>query len=286
LTGNPGTEQIKAFILHRVFYMRKSRALTCFESSGLVHKFWKCHNSEFLLKSYDAKALYSQHTTKALKHQSLKGKVYVQAFCYMNNHVHMLCGYSEGSSHLSKFMQRAHASFGAHFNRKHNRTGKVAVERPKTPVVEDGSDAQMDVHMYIEANPLRAGIVRNLKQLRSYRFSSYQYYAYGIESHFTKGLTAPKWYLSLGDSAEDRQKNYRVLFKEYLERTGWIGKAGNRTPKEEQSRSVEEKSFMKDIGSRKFLKRRQVFYLKYRNIKDFDQELKPTEILEKFLEAT
>jgi len=142
---------MKASILQGAYCMRKSRALTCFESSGLVHKFWKCHNSEFLLKSYDAKAMYSQHTTKALKHQSIKGKVHVQAFCYMDNHVHMLCAYSEGSSHLSKFMQRAHSSFGAQYNRKHSRTGKVAVERPKTPVVEDESDAQKDVHMYIEA---------------------------------------------------------------------------------------------------------------------------------------
>jgi len=266
--------------------MRKSRALTCFESSGLVHKYWKCHNSEFLLKSYDAKAMYSQHTAKALKHQSIKGKVHIQAFCYMDNHVHMLCAYSEGSSHLSKFMQRAHSSFGAQFNRKYNRTGKVAVERPKTPVVEDESDAQMDVHMYIEANPLRAGIVRNLKQLKSYRFSSYQYYAYGIESHFTKGLSAPKWYQSLGSTTKERQKNYRVLFRDYLKRTGWIGTTGNRTQKEELSQSLEQKFFRQDVGSRKFLERRQLFYLKYLKIKEEDLNLSPSDILDKFLEAT
>jgi len=182
-------------------------------------------------------------------------------------------------------MQRAHSSFGSQYNKEHHRRGKVAIERPKTPVVQDESHAQIDVHMYIEANPLRAGIVRNLKQLQSYRFSSYQYYAHGIENRFTKGLSEPKWYRSLGKSSEERQKAYRKLFRDYLQRTGWIGQAGNRSNKEEFAQSVEQKQFMKDMGSPIFLRERKAFHLKYLKEKVNNYEFLPTEILKKLLEA-
>jgi len=229
--------------------------------------------------------MYAHHTQKALEHQSIKGSVGVQAFCYMDNHVHMLCRYLNGSVTLSKFMQRAHASFGSHYNRKHGRKGKVAIERPKTPVVEDESHLQIDVHMYIEANPLRAGMVRTLKKLKGYRFSSYQYYAHGVKNRFTKGLTEPAWYRSLGETPIERQKAYRKLFRDYLQRTGWIGKAGNRTDKEEFSQLVEQKQFIKDVGSPKFLNERKAFHLKYFKAKVDNQSLLPMEVLEKLLEA-
>jgi len=182
-------------------------------------------------------------------------------------------------------MQRSHSSFGSQYNKKHNRKGKVAIERPKTPVVEDESHHQIDVHMYIEANPLRAGMVRNLKQLRSYRYSSYQYYAHGIENRFTKGLTEPKWYQSLGVNSKERQKAYQMLFRDYLERTGWIGKAGDRTEKEEFLQFVEQKQFKKDTGSSKFLSERNSFHLKYLKVKAKHHELPSIEIFQKLLEA-
>jgi len=229
--------------------------------------------------------MYAHHTQKALEHQSIKGSVGMQAFCYMDNHVHMLCSYSKGSSSLSKFMQRAHSSFGSHYNRKHGRRGKVAIERPKTPVVEDESQLQIDVHMYIEANPLRAGMVRNLNQLKGYRFSSYQYYAHGIKNRFTKGLTEPEWYRSLGETPIGRQKAYRKLFHDYLQRTGWIGKAGERSEKEELAQMIEQKQFTKDVGSLKFLINRKSFHLKYFKAKVNNQELMPMEILQNILET-
>jgi len=229
--------------------------------------------------------MYSQHTQKALNHKTIKGMVGIQAFCYMDNHVHMLCSYSKGSVHLSKFMQRAHAGFGSQYNRKHHRKGKVAIERPRTPVVEEESQLQIDVHMYIEANPLRAGIVRNLRQLRSYRFSSYQYYAHGVENRFTKGLAHPDWYIALGVTFEERKKVYRKLFREYLQRTGWIGQAGERSEKEEFGQLIEQRQFMKDIGSQKFLNKRKLVYLKYMKEKIKNDDLLPFEILQKLLEA-
>jgi putative transposase len=101
------------------------------------------------------------------------------------------------------------------FNRVFNRSGKVANERPKTPLI-GGTESEMRVHFYIEANPIRAGMVK-LEKLRYFFWNSYRLYAHGIVDAWTKHLTPPQWYVDLGNTPEERQRAYRVLFRKYLE---------------------------------------------------------------------
>ena len=63
----------------------------------------------------------------------------------MNNHSHMLIDYWETSEDLSQFMRLSHSRFGFTYNRLHNKSGKVANERPKTPLIEDPNH-NMRVH--------------------------------------------------------------------------------------------------------------------------------------------
>ena len=248
--------------------MRVSRIEQNPESHGLVHKYWKCHNSEHLLGDIRAKNLYSKYTYKALKHKTVSGNVDIHAFCYMDNHVHMLCEYRDGVEHLSRFMRLAHGSFGLALNKALGRKGKVAIERPHTPQVEQGDSYEKEVQFYIEANPLRAGMVRTLKGLRRYRYSSYAYYAHGDQSEFTKDLTKPQWYLDLGKSDSERQMEYRKLFKVYLDTYGWVGKSGEREKK------------IPDRGSEFFLLKRKLFLKSYRHHKREHQDLSPRQLLE------
>ena len=80
----------------------------------------------------------------------------------------------------------------------------------------------MNVHMYIEANPLltkkasKNEILMRLKTLHQNIHCSYGYYAYGIESEYTKALTIPSWYLDLGPNAKIRQLRYRKIFLDYI----------------------------------------------------------------------
>jgi len=168
----------------------------------------------------------------------------------MDNHVHMLCGYKNGVENLSNFMRLAHGIFGLRYNQLVGRAGKVAVERPKTPQVEIGSRYEMEVQFYIEANPLRARMVKGLQGLRSYNYSSYGHYAHGDESEFTECLVKPRWYLRLGRTAMQRQAKYRNLFKEYLNEHGWYGKKGERS-----------KECMRDWGSSEYLEKRKLFVI-------------------------
>jgi len=250
--------------------MRKSRVIQNPELSGLVHKYWKCHNNEMLLRKLGAKELYAQSTLYSLNRSKKSQNVEIHAFCYMDNHVHMLCGYRNGIENLSNFMRLAHGIFGLKYNKLVSRTGKVAVERPKTPQVEKGSRYEMEVQFYIEANPLRARMVRGLIQLRNYKYSSYGYYAHGDKNDFTKSLTVPRWYLRLGKTPRQRQEKYISLFTEYLDINGWYGKKGERS-----------KEFIQDWGSNKFLQKRKLFIKSYQLIKKECKELTPREIIEK-----
>jgi hypothetical protein len=133
----------------------------------------------------------------------------------MNNHSHQILGYSGGVAFLSSFMRIAHGEFGRIFNKVFKRTGKVANERPRTVLVQETDRSQMRAHMYVEANPIRAGM-RKAENLKLYRFSSFRFYAFGIMDEFTQLLVPPEWYLNLGQTPEERQRKYRSLFSLYL----------------------------------------------------------------------
>ena len=247
--------------------MRMSRIEQCPKNEGLVHKTWKCHNGEMLLKPSRVKKLYFEHTRKAIKHKSVGGQVGVKAFCYMDNHVHMLCEYHNGLDSLSNFMRIAHSGFGFELNRKLERRGKVAIERPYTPLVEQGSDYERKAQFYIEANPLRARMVSTLEELRQYQFSSFAYYAYGDVSPYTQDLVEPQWYIALGANARERQRRYRELFRDYLDKEGWFGKVGER----ENPINIE--------SSSEFQNKHKVFVKTFRMLRLEHRELGPREIL-------
>jgi hypothetical protein len=111
-------------------------------------------------------------------------------------------------------MRVAHGIFGALFNKAHKRTGKVANERPKTPLIGD-LKSEIRTHFYIEANPVRARKTQ-LEKLRNDKYNSYRYFAYGEVDPITENITPPEWYLGLAKTPEKRQKLYRELFMQYL----------------------------------------------------------------------
>ncbi len=153
-------------------------------------------------------------TKYALNHKSVSSKVHLYSYCIMDNHVHMQMSYDECSSYLSSFMRVSHAQFGATFNKIFRRSGKVANERPKTPLIEN-SDHLMRVHFYIEANPVRANMVK-LEKLKYFKYSSYKFFAFGIKDEWSKLITLPDWYMELGKTMAIRRSKYRKLFLSYL----------------------------------------------------------------------
>ena len=79
-------------------------------------------------------------------------------FCIMNNHVHLVIKPLEDSS-LSRIMQWISSVFAKEWNKLHHRTGHVWGERFFSRIIAGAVDL-VRVFMYIDDNPVEAGLVR------------------------------------------------------------------------------------------------------------------------------
>jgi len=119
----------------------------------------------------------------------------------MSNHVHLILETPEESS-LSKIMQGMNLAYTIWFNRKSGKVGHLWQDRFKSTVVERDSYL-LECGRYVERNPLRAGMVKDLKE---YPWSSYGVYAFGK----TDGVTDKhEIYEAMGKENATRQRAYR-----------------------------------------------------------------------------
>jgi putative transposase len=157
-----------------------------------------------------------------------KGKFGLPIFhyCLMPNHKHFLPK-PRTSQDLSKFMQGITLVYSQYVKEKYGRVGHIWQGRYKSPIIGDESYLAR-CGFYIEDNPRRAGLVKDLKD---WAWSSYNFYAYG---KYDPVVDVDPNYLSLGKTPEERQRNYREFIKNTQDAT-WIeeiqqklGRPGNR----------------------------------------------------------
>ncbi len=139
-----------------------------------------------------------------LERVSMRYELGIHAYVLMGNHYHLLVHTRQAN--LSKAMQWLGVSYAGWFNRKHNRCGHLFQGRFKSFLIED-DEYFTTMCYYIHANPLRAGIVKNLMD---YEWSSGRAYA--------AAKNAPQWLkteLMLCMSSGSRKRFWR-LQAEYL----------------------------------------------------------------------
>jgi REP element-mobilizing transposase RayT len=96
--------------------------------------------------------------------------VTIHNYCLMSNHYHLLIEIT--SENLSKFMRQLNMNYSIYFNKKNKRVGHLWQGRFKSWYVTD--EAYLYTLMcYIEQNPLKANIVKDIKE---YPYSSYHYF--------------------------------------------------------------------------------------------------------------
>ena len=91
----------------------------------------------------------------------------VYAWALMSNHFHLLL--RTGNQPLSASMRKLLTGYVVNYNRRHNRYGHLLQNRYKSIICED-DPYLLELTRYIHLNPLRAGIVKDLTELRGYHW--------------------------------------------------------------------------------------------------------------------
>lgn len=101
----------------------------------------------------------------------LKAKCSIYAWVQMNNHVHIL--FKSGERGISEVMRRVLSWYAQYFNHKYKRSGHLFENRYKSILCEEDRYL-LSLVRYIHLNPVRAGIVKNIKGLDRYRWSGHR----------------------------------------------------------------------------------------------------------------
>lgn len=92
------------------------------------------------------------------------------AWALMTNHAHILL--RTGYASISTVMRRQLTGYAQQFNRRHRRHGPLFQNRFKSILCEE-QPYLLELVRYIHLNPLRAGIVKDLKALKTYPHSGH-----------------------------------------------------------------------------------------------------------------
>jgi putative transposase len=193
---------------------RHPRSLTVLPNFS-VHKIWRGHNRDKNIGTDEEKQKYLKFFNDDFESEKYVQGAELMALTLMDNHTHEIYHVTDQPL-FSEHMRRHHTRYGIHFNRMHERSGKVAEDRPKTCLLETEYQ-QMVVTFYVHANPVRAKMVSDAKK---YLWTTHSLYAFGKRLPWMRNIVLPPWYLKLGRTAALRQKKYRQLFDAYLKREG------------------------------------------------------------------
>jgi putative transposase len=123
------------------------------------------------------------------------------AYCLMDNHYHLVLEPAAGQS-ISRILQSLTVAHIWHYHKAAASSGHVWQGRFKSPVVS-ADEHLLRVMRYVESNPLRAGMVRDLA---GYRWSSYL--VHGLGQRWPLVDEVSLW-ASLANTEEARQRYWR-----------------------------------------------------------------------------
>jgi putative transposase len=145
---------------------------------------------------------------KALRQTRQRYPFRLFGYCLMPNHFHLLLRPDDGQN-ISRILQSLTVAHTWHFHQAQHSSGHVWQGRFKSPVIQD-DDHLLTVLRYIEANPLRAGLVRDLAD---YRWSSYAAHGLGQADDLLSDV--PVW-ARLGQTEAARRGRWRAWVHEPL----------------------------------------------------------------------
>ncbi len=100
----------------------------------------------------------------------LEGDLLVYAWALLSNHFHLLA--RTGRRPISKSMRKLLTGYVVNFNLRHKRHGHLFQNRYKSIICED-DPYLLELTRYIHLNPLRAGIVSDMRGLSQYQWAGH-----------------------------------------------------------------------------------------------------------------
>ena len=173
---------------------RKARVLC---DNAVYHVFNRGHNKYDLFKSERDFIVFKDIIRKC------KGNFMFELYNYvfMSNHFHFLIKIINAKN-LPKIMKEICQRYASYYKKTYGHVGYLFQNRYKSIHIEVDSYL-LECARYIERNPLRARVVKNLCY---YKWSSYGFYADGAEDDI---VTVNPLYLDFGNNAKERQEKYR-----------------------------------------------------------------------------
>jgi putative transposase len=133
----------------------------------------------------------------------------IHAYVLMTNHVHLLLTPKKLES-AGKLMKLLGQRYVQYINRTYKRSGTLWEGRFRSSIIQQ-EEYLFTCQRYIEMNPVRAGLV---PRPGDYLWSSYRVNGQGEENRL---ITHHVLYQALGQKEDERQSNYRELFRHELE---------------------------------------------------------------------
>mgnify|MGYP000611685232 CR=1 FL=1 len=139
---------------------------------------------------------------------ALETGVTIYAWSLLPNHAHILL--KSGQAGLSQYMRRFLTGYAITYNRRHNRYGHLFQNRFKS-IVCDEDVYFKELVRYIHLNPLRAKLVKNLRELDHYPLSGH----HCLMGKKDYGWQDRRYVLSwFGKREEEARKAYRDYMEE------------------------------------------------------------------------
>jgi putative transposase len=166
------------------------------------HCFWRSHNRSPVL---DSDAARREFLRLLAKHREKYG-ISILSYCVMGTHPHVVCRSALGQPSFSAFWKVVNQCFARWYNRRTGGRGQVVMERLGSPRIQRGGRHELEVMVYGDMNPVRAGMV---KRPSDWPWSSHAHYAFG---RIDPLVTESSAYASLGRSPGERRVAYLRLF--------------------------------------------------------------------------
>lgn len=143
-----------------------------------------------------------------LRDNAQKFKVAIHAYVLMPNYFHLLVT-PESTEGLPQMMQAVGRSYVRWFNAAQGRTGTLWEGRYKSTVI-DAQTWLLPCMVYLDLNPVRAGLLDHATQVADYPWSSHAHYT-GLRTD--KLITPHPQYWALGNTPFAREAAYANLVR-------------------------------------------------------------------------